>query len=207
MLTPAPQVWACKWTYDFFLYFPIVAYKKGYKTGFVDVASTQAIIRFVLYYCTLCVQYQYLIIFKHILTAAYSDLWVLIPVRQAEALESSVDEEQLESGVSRYVLETWRRMTDYTICDDWGEGSGLELHDKDCNQHQRGENHSNHYLYFYFFKWQSSKSPPTHPSPLVKNHQTRKYNFKPLFKHQGALLCPLSSDLKYFESIFCQYTS
>ena len=31
-------------------------------------------------------------------------------------------------------------MTDYTICDDWGEGSGLELHEKNCNEDQIGKN-------------------------------------------------------------------
>ena len=30
-------------------------------------------------------------------------------------------------------------MTDYTICDDWGEGSGLELHEKSCNEDQIGK--------------------------------------------------------------------
>ena len=30
-------------------------------------------------------------------------------------------------------------MTDYTICDDWGEGSGLELHEKGCNEDRIGE--------------------------------------------------------------------
>ena len=29
-------------------------------------------------------------------------------------------------------------MVDYTICDDWGEGSGLELHEKNCNEDQIG---------------------------------------------------------------------
>ena len=29
-------------------------------------------------------------------------------------------------------------MEDYTICDDWGEGSGLELHEKNCNEDQIG---------------------------------------------------------------------
>ena len=29
-------------------------------------------------------------------------------------------------------------MADYTICDDWGEGSGLELHEKNCNEDQIG---------------------------------------------------------------------
>ena len=30
-------------------------------------------------------------------------------------------------------------MADYTICDDWGEGSGLELHEKNCNEDQIGK--------------------------------------------------------------------
>ena len=33
-------------------------------------------------------------------------------------------------------------MADYTICDDWGEGSGLELHEKNCNEDQIGKKKS-----------------------------------------------------------------
>ena len=36
-------------------------------------------------------------------------------------------------------------MVDYTICDDWGEGSGLELHEKNCNEDQIG----NKSFFFY----------------------------------------------------------
>ena len=34
--------------------------------------------------------------------------------------------------------------------------------------------------------------------PLVNNHQKWRDDFEPLFKLQGALLCPLSSDLNCF---------
>ena len=33
------------------------------------------------------------------------------------------------------------------ICDDWGEGSGLEIWDTDCNSHTSGKQNQ---LYFYF---------------------------------------------------------
>ena len=36
-------------------------------------------------------------------------------------------------------------MADYTICDDWGEGSGLKIHDKECNEDKIGEDMTWHY--------------------------------------------------------------
>ena len=28
----------------------------------------------------------------------------------------------------------------YTVCEDWGEGSGLQVWEKDCNEAEPGEN-------------------------------------------------------------------
>ena len=34
----------------------------------------------------------------------------------------------------------------YTVCEDWGEGSGLQLWETDCNEAQPGENNNRYTL-------------------------------------------------------------
>ena len=56
---------------------------------------------------------------------------------------------------------------DSSICDDWGEGSGLELHD--CNGHQRGENYY-HYHYILREAW-----PLNSGLPLVFSQEIQQF--------------------------------